>query len=267
MAAPHVAGLAARLSQSQPGISSSGISDALTASNVAGGNLTIANFVEDETPVTTTTSPTTTTVPTDDDTTTTTTVAPSTTTTAPRNNRSPNTKAPGQNKKVVTPKEFKLGYQNVNDTLVLVATWNDDRSPQSYSVECTASAPTPTSVATTRFIIEQSATTLNSEESLQATLNLSPTESMFCWIVAYIGADNSARSNVARINAAPRATAPDQPQGNPQNPSTPNTSRVPGNSNSNNPSPNNNTGTTTPITSSPGNSPATPNNNNSGKKK
>ena len=266
MAAPHVAGLAARLTQSQPGISSSGISQTLTASNVTGSNLTIANFVEDETPVTTTTTPTDTTVP--EETSPTTTIAPTTTTTAPRNSKSPtNTKAPGQNKKVVTPKEFKLGYQSVNGTVVLVATWNDDRSPQSYSVECTASAPTPTTVATTRFIIEQSATTLNSEGSIKATLNLSPTESMFCWIVAYNGADNSARSNVARINAAPRATAPDQPQGNPQNPSTPNTSRVPGNSNSNNPSPNNNTGTTTPITSSPGNSPATPNNNNSGKKK
>jgi subtilisin family serine protease len=261
MAAPHVAGLAARLTQSQPGISSSGISETLTARNATGTNLTIANFVEEETPVTTTTAPTSTTVP--EETSPTTTVAPSTTTTAPRNSKSPtNTKAPGQNKKVVTPKEFKLGYQSVNGTTALVATWNDDRSPESYSVECTASAPTPTAVATTRFVIEQSATSLSTQGSVQATLNLLPSESMFCWIVAYIGTDNSARSNVARINAAPRTTVPDQPQGNPQNPTTPSTGRVPGNSNSNNPSLNN-TGTSIPIANNPGNSP----NSNPGRKK
>ena len=262
MAAPHVAGLAARLTQSQPGISSSGISETLTARNATGTNLTIANFVEEETSVTTTTAPTSTTIP--EEISTTTTIATPTTTTVPRNSKSPtNTKAPGQNKKVVTPKEFKLGYQSVEDSTVLVATWNDDRSPESYSVECTASAPTPTAVATTRFVIEQSATTLSTQGSVQATLNLLPSDSMFCWIVAYIGADNSARSNVARINAAPRSTVPDQPKANPQSPTTPSTGRVPGNSNSNNPSSGNNTGTSVPSANSPGNSP----NNNPGKKK
>jgi subtilisin family serine protease len=247
MAAPHVAGLAARLTQSQPGITSSGISETLTARNATGTNLTIANFVEEETPVTTTTEPTPTTVP--EETSPTTTIAPSTTTTAPRSSKSPtNTKAPGQNKKVSTPKEFGMGYQSASGSTALVATWRDDRSPESYSVECTASAPTPTTVATTRFVIEQSATTLTSEGAIQATLNLSPSESMFCWIVAYIGTDNSARSNVARVNAAPRTSVPNQPQVTPQNPSTPTTGRVPGNGNPNNPSLNN-TGTSIPSNS------------------
>ena len=206
MAAPHVAGLAARLTQSQPGISSSGISETLTTRNVTGTNLTIANFVEDETPVTTTTTPTTTTVP--DETTPTTTIAAptTTTTTAPRNSKSPNTRAPGQNKKTTTPKEFALGYVIVNGTAQLVATWNDDRTPESYAIECTASAPTPTSVATTRFIVEKEATTLNAGGNVQTTLTLSPTQSLFCWVVAYAGTDNSARSNVARVNVAPLAT-------------------------------------------------------------
>lgn len=261
MAAPHVAGLAARLTQSQPGISSSGISQTLTTSNVTGSNLTIANFVEEETPVTTTTTPTTTTLPDDNSPTTTIAVPTTTTTTAPRNSKSPtNTKAPGQNKKVVTPKEFKLGYQNVNDTLVLVATWNDDRSPQSYSVECTATAPTPTAVATTRFVIEQNATTLNNEGSLQTTLNLSPTESMFCWIVAYIGADNSARSNVARINAAPRTNTPTTAPANPQTPS----SSLPGRSPAATNPTNSNSGGSNPSSNNSGNTPGNPN---SGKKK
>ncbi len=206
MAAPHVAGLAARLTQSQPGISSSGISETLTTRNVTGTNLTIANFVEDETPVTTTTTPTTTTVP--DETTPTTTIAAptTTTTTAPRNSKSPNTKAPGQNKKTTTPKEFALGYVIVNGTAQLVATWNDDRTPESYAIECTASAPTPTSVATTRFIVEKEATTLNAGGNVQTTLTLSPAQSLFCWVVAFAGTDSSARSNVARVNVAPLAT-------------------------------------------------------------
>ncbi len=226
MAAPHVAGLAARITQSQPGISTSAIRETLTLSNVDGTNLTIANFVEDETPVTTTTAPTSTTVP--EEISPTTTIAPSTTTTAPRNSKSPtNTKAPGQNKKVVTPKEFKLSYQGMNESLTLVATWVDNRTPESYWVECTTSAPTPKSVATTRFVIEKSATTMTNEGATQTTLNLSPTKSMFCWVVAHIGQDNSARSNVARINSAPRTTIPRQQPSNPQNPSPPNTGKPP----------------------------------------
>jgi len=205
MAAPHVAGLAARLSQSQPGISSSGISEALTTTNAPGTTLSIANFVEQEVPETTTTEPSpTTTVPADDDSTTTTTVAPSTT--APRNSKSPNTRAPGQNKQVVTPKDFSLGYESVNATMQLVATWNDDRTPESYAIECTASAPTPTSVATTRFIVEKEATTLKADGNVQTTLTLSPRESLFCWVVAYAGSHNSARSNIARVNVAPLAS-------------------------------------------------------------
>ena len=92
MASPHIAGLAARLMQAQPGISTSGIRDRLTA-NAAPGSVSIANYVEaDPGPVETTTTllPETTTTLVDAPTTTvpgdvtptTTIVAP--TTTAPR---------------------------------------------------------------------------------------------------------------------------------------------------------------------------------------
>jgi subtilisin family serine protease len=248
MAAPHVAGLAARLSQSQPGISSGDISAALTKTNAPGTSLTIANFVEQDAPETTTTTtepPTTTTVPTDD-TTTTTTVAPSTTTTAPRNSKSPNTKAPGQNKKTTTPKEFALGYVIVNGTAQLVATWNDDRTPESYAIECTASAPTPTSVATTRFIVEKEATTLNAGGNVQTTLTLSPTQSLFCWVVAFTGTDNSARSNVARVNVAPLATTSTTAAPRPSTPVQGPPVTTPANVNS---------GGSTPVTTTPGKTP------------
>lgn len=267
MAAPHVAGLAARLTQSQPGISSSGISEALTAKNVEGTTLTIANFVEAETPETPpTTTPPDTSVPPEE-------VAP-TTTTVPRNSKSPgNTKAPGQNKKVVTPKEFKVAYQTVDAATTLVATWQDDRTPESYAIECTPGAPTPTSIATTRFIVEQSATTLSTEGLVQATLNLSPTESMFCWVVAFIGPDNSARSNVARVNVAPRPTTPSAPR--PTTPSAPSPT-TPGPGNTSNPgrSPNNNKSDNSPAVNNPGSTAPTTiapektsGNNNPGKKK
>ena len=92
MASPHIAGLAARLMQAQPGITASGIRDRLTANAVA-GSVSIANYVEaDPGPVETTTTlvPETTTTLVDAPTTTmpgdvtptTTIVAP--TTTAPR---------------------------------------------------------------------------------------------------------------------------------------------------------------------------------------
>ena len=92
MASPHIAGLAARLMQAQPGITASGIRDRLTANAVA-GSVFIANYVEaDPGPVETTTTlvPETTTTLVDAPTTTmpgdvtptTTIVAP--TTTAPR---------------------------------------------------------------------------------------------------------------------------------------------------------------------------------------
>ena len=92
MASPHIAGLAARLMQAQPGITASGIRDRLTA-NAVTGSVSIANYVEaDPGPVETTTTlvPETTTTLVDAPTTTmpgdvtptTTIVAP--TTTAPR---------------------------------------------------------------------------------------------------------------------------------------------------------------------------------------
>lgn len=230
MAAPHVAGLAARLTQSQPGISASGIRETLTASNVGSGTVTIANFVEDETPIVTTT----TAIPEE----VTTTTISSTTTTAPRNGKAPNnSKAPGRNKQVTTPKEFALGYKTLNNVSTLVATWTDDRTPESYSIECSKDAPTPSSVASTRFMVERDATVLNAEKKVETVMTLSPNESLFCWVVAFIGADSSARSNVARLNVTPRTNAPTPGGGNSQNPNTPN--QGPNNQGSNNPGSNN----------------------------
>ena len=279
MAAPHVAGLAARLTQAQPGISSSGIRETLTATNVVSGTLTIANFVEDETPVVTTTS-----TPGD---TTTTTVATSPTTTAPKNGKgSGNTRAPGRNKAVTTPTGFALGYETVNNATALVATWTDDRTPESYAIECTKSAPTPTSTATTRVVVERNATVLNAEKKVETMVALTPNESLFCWVVAFIGSDTSARSNVARINVAPQTgagkpqTPPANNQGNSGNSGNSNNQGNSGNSgNSNNqnkapssgsssnspsntPSASTNTGTTLPA-NTPGNSGSNPGNGSS----
>lgn len=210
MAAPHVAGMVARLKQAQPGISSGAVYQTLTASNVGTGTVSIANFVEQDAPVTTTTSPTTETTVVDSPNTTTTTVVRSTTTTAPRPGSSGNTpgqnKAPGRNKAVVQPKEFALGYTTMNDDrLALVASWIDDRTPESYSIECTALNARPDAVPTTRFLVEKGATVLSAAGRVESELLMAPAESLRCWVVAYIGNDKSAQSNPAVLVARPTA--------------------------------------------------------------
>ena len=178
----------------------------------------------------------------------------------PKNGKgSNNTRAPGRNKAVSTPKEFALGYQTINNASALVATWTDDRTPESYAVECTKSAPTPTSVATTRVVVEKNATVLNAEKKVETVVALSPNESLFCWVVAFIGSDTSARSNVARINAAPQSGA-----GKPQTPPSNNQGNS-GNSNNQNKTPNNGSSSNTPSnTPSASNDTGTPPANNPG---
>lgn len=274
MAAPHVAGLAARLSQAQPGISSGGIRETLTASNVEGGTVTIANFVEDDTPVVTTTTTPTTTIPTDNTTPTTTVVPNPTTTTTPRNGRAPvNPKAPGRNKSVVTPKEFELGYKTINSATSLIATWIDDQTPESYAIECTKSSPTPTAVATTRYLVERAATVLNDDKKVETVMTVAPPEANFCWIVAYIGTDSSARSNPVRVATAPSGGSQNRPGGSPATPTNPSNGNNNGNSNQGRPSnPGNSNGrsniappsptttTTTTVAPSVQNSPGNPGN-------
>ncbi len=212
MAAPHVAGLAARLQQSQPGISVSGIAQKLTEANVGSGTVAIANFVENEEPVESTTTTSETTLP---EQSTTTIVAPSTTSTTvapkPRPGNSGaapgNAKAPGQNKSVPQPKEFKMEYEQIDDVSSLVASWIDDGTPETYSIECTSQNGRPGAEPTIRFVVERAATTL-AEGRRRTTLALAPTESVRCWIVAYIGTEKSAQSNPAILIAKPVAPSP-----------------------------------------------------------
>jgi subtilisin family serine protease len=167
MATPHVAGLAARLAQAFPGISSSGIVSKLSTSNASA--LAVTTFVEADVPVdaptttlvattttlevTTTTAapdvtvpPTTTVVPT---TTipraTTTTIPRATTTTVPRittttvRPNNPEPKKPEVKKpEVKTPKNFAMNYQFRSDKNVLVASWVGDNTPESYRISCVA---------------------------------------------------------------------------------------------------------------------------------
>lgn len=205
MATPHVAGMVARLQQAQPGISVGAISQTLTATNVGGATVTIANFVEEETPVTTT-------VPSSDTTvveSTTTTVVRSTTTTLPRPGNSGSTpgqnRSPGRNKAVSQPKEFALGYQTVNDRTALVASWIDDQTPETYAIECVPQNARPDTQPSTRFMVERAATTQVANGRTATELLMAPAESLRCWVVALIGADRSAQSNPAILVARPAA--------------------------------------------------------------
>jgi subtilisin family serine protease len=229
MAAPHVAGLAARLQQAQPGISVSGISSTLTATKTGTGSVTIANFVEDEptAPIdeTTTTALATTTTLLNSTTTSvvvtttsipSTTVAPTTTTTAPRpgkSEKSPgNTKAPGKNKTVSQPKEFSLGYETRDNVSALFASWVDDATSDTYEVACAPLRLGANAVPSTKFMVERSAVAQTAGGRSETLLLLSPSESQRCWVTAMIGTDKSAQSNPAVLNVqAQRKDVPTVP--------------------------------------------------------
>lgn len=230
MAAPHVAGLAARLQQAQPGISVSGISSTLTATKTGTGSVSIANFVEEEPPTpgddTTTTVPEATTTTTVGATTTTvapttTTVAPSPTTTAPRpgkSEKSPgNTKAPGKNKTVSQPKEFELAFETRGEVTSLFASWSDDSTAETYEVACAPLRLGVNATVSTKFMVERAAVAQVAAGRSETVLTLSPSESQRCWITAMIGADKSAQSNPAVLNVkaqrkdAPTTTQPPAP--------------------------------------------------------
>lgn len=218
MAAPHVAGLAARLQQAQPGIGSGGIYQTLTASNVGDATVTIANFVEQEAPEETTT---TSSIPTDVTTTTsvvppTTTVPAPTTTVAPRPGNSGSapggSRAPGRNRNVVQPKEFQFNYEEVNGARTLLASWIDDGTPESYLIECNRLAGPAVAPPTTNFVVERAATIQVEGGRTQTTMVLTPSESMRCWIIALIGETRSAQSSPANLIVTP-ASRPAPPAG------------------------------------------------------
>jgi len=236
MAAPHVAGLAARLQQAQPGISVSSISSTLTATKTGTGSVTIANFVEEEPTApgdeTTTTVPesTTTTVP---EATTTTTVAPApttTTTVAPRpgnSSKSPgDTKAPGKNKNVSQPKEFSLAYETRDNVTALFASWVDDATAETYEIACAPLRLGVNAISSTKFMVERAAVAQVATGRSETVLTLSPSESQRCWITAMIGADKSAQSNPAVLNVqaqrkdVPTTTQPPVPTTTVVSPST-----------------------------------------------
>jgi hypothetical protein len=198
MAAPHVAGLAARLQQAKPGITVSEISSTLTATKTGTGSVTIANFVEEEPAApgdeTTTTVPDETSSPTTVATTTTTTTT--TTTVAPKPTKS---KAPGRNKSVSQPKEFSLGYETREDITALVASWVDDASAETYEIACAPSRLGINATVTTKFMVERAAVAQVATGRSETVLTLSPSESQRCWITAMIGTDKSAQSNPAML--------------------------------------------------------------------
>lgn len=213
MASPHVAGLAARLQQAQPGITVSGIAQTLTTSNVGTGTVSIANFVENEEPVvTTTTTLPATTVPEETPTTTTVAIAPTTTTTLakkrPGGPTTTNPKAPGQKKTVVQPKEFAVKYEMIDKINTLTASWVDNRTPETYSIECVALTAKPDAEPTNTFMVERTATKVVEGGRTRAELLLTPSEPLRCWVIAMIGEEKSARSNPAILIPRPASRKP-----------------------------------------------------------
>lgn len=242
MAAPHVAGLAARLQQAQPGIGTGGIAQTLTGPNVGDGTVTIANFVEEETPVESTT---TSSVPVESTTTTiatpgpTTTIAAPTTTVAPRPGNSGSapggSRAPGRNRSVPQPKEFAFNYEDVDGTRNLLASWIDDGTPESYVIECNRLSGPAIAPATTTFVVERAATVQVAGGRTQTTMVLTPSESMRCWVIAFIGETRSAQSSPANLIVSPasRPTPPNN-RNNPTGSNNPSNPDNAGNGNSGN---------------------------------
>ena len=255
MATPHVAGLAARLFQANPGISASGVKDILSASsNNNGATFPIVSLVEEDVPVdsTTTTISDVTTTTVDSPTTTaapvTTTVPKSTTTTTvkPRPGNSGNTpgskKSPGQNKSVVQPKEFEMKYEARDGVDVLVASWIDDGTPEAYRLECSAAKGGNNAAIDTSLVVERANVTVTAVGRTETILTLAPTASMRCWVVATVGTSVSAQSNPAivparRVPSVPNVTTtvPATPPTNaPANQSGPGNSGKPNAGNSGN---------------------------------
>jgi len=219
MATPHVAGLAARLAQAFPGITSSGIVSKLSTNN--GSSLAVTTFVEADEPVVTTTttlvSTTTTTVP--DATTTTTVPDATTTTTVPGATTTTTTFWRGypQPKKseLKSPKKFAMRYQVRSGKYELIASWFGDNSPEAYRISCiqkrsytggdnetdsedqdvidAESVKYPTYMV---INVNRNSVTYSSNGQAETTLSEFPTVSSRCWIVALTATTDSKKSNI-----------------------------------------------------------------------
>ncbi len=235
MASPHVAGLAARLTQAVPGISSTEITRRVTAASVgSGAPLPIVNLVETPTPETTTTVvETTTTIPettttvvetttTIPNTTTTvprtTTTLPATTTTAPRTSttttspkrnddkgKSPST--PRKKTSVAQPKEFaaRLG------TTGIVATWEDDASAESYRMDCSRLALGANARVEQSFAFASAQVQRLREDKATVTIDFTPAVAQRCWLTALAGDVESAASNPAIVTVKKSRDDDDKP--------------------------------------------------------
>ncbi len=214
MASPHVAGLAARLAQAYPGISSSQIVSKLTA-NIAASPVPISTFVEPDPIATTTTVVTPTTIPAvtttlDPNNPTTTTVAP-TPTVAPTTTVVAPTTTLKKVRFVPKPRGFFMMYRLVNGSTALTASWWDDRTPDSYLLQCARNRriwredeTDEQSSAESIVIIERANVRQLLGGRSEASVVLPPVFDTHCWLVAMIGTSNSRRSNVAIMPRAPR---------------------------------------------------------------
>ncbi len=218
MASPHVAGLAARLAQATPGISNSQIVAKLSA-NVVSSPVPVSTFAEPQPAPTATTVVETTVVPVAPTTSvapvapTTTVAAPTTTVvtpiTAPKRGEEDNDR---KNVRFVpTPRGFFLWYRVINGSTVLTATWLDNRTPQTYRIECARSRRVwseeetdSLSNAESIILIERASVYPLPNGASIAVVPMPPSWESHCWMTASIGTSVSRRSNVALVPRAPK---------------------------------------------------------------
>lgn len=256
MASPHVAGLAARVLSMNPALTPTDVNSRLVRKNST-ASTPIVNLVEvpEDTPTTTTTvvettttvvDATTTTTPED---TTTTTVAPSTTvvtttTTIPRTTTTtmpgattttvppstvPKSPRPGKGRKAVSPKEFAMKWEEIEDRpnlYELVASWRIQTAPDRYKITCRQLALGEKAPIENDIEFDEPTTTKNEEGRTEAKVLLAPAKPLRCELVAIIGSDVSAASNPAIVPPGPRRGVIIAPTTTVPNPATPTT--VPG---------------------------------------
>lgn len=231
MAAPHIAGLAARLMQAQPGITAREIRDRLTA-NTTTRSVSIANYVEvDPSPEETSTSlvvdAPTTTVPDESTSTTTivastttapritTTTSPRTTNTAPRSSTSiprrgesetkpDDGKKPSPEKSVAQPKQLSFSYRDLPNFATLVASWADDGQAEKYEISCENVKGKKDVGDEMRIIVERSAVIPGTGGKSETVLAISPRDAMKCSLIGIVDTTRSKQSNEAILPSQPR---------------------------------------------------------------
>lgn len=231
MAAPHVAGLAARVLSMNPALTPTDVRARLIQKSGTAAT-PIVNLVEtpDDTPATTTTTSlpdvtttlieTTTTI----DATTTTSVAPTTTqiprtttTTQPRatTTTSPTTTTippstvpkaprPGKGRKAIAPKEFALKWESRESRTELVATWTITVTPDRYRITCRQLQLGEKAPIENEIEFDEPSVKKNDEGRLEAVVLLAPTKPLRCDLIAIIGNEEGPESNPAIVPPAPR---------------------------------------------------------------